>query len=310
MCMLLPFRPMLPKTKLEVAHVGVKAVRPWRKLQRPTMVAASSLKQSSSAVTASQTMQMHLNKVAWWLDLHASQSMGHLSGRGSCDPLTPVPTNIAATAVVEHELPAALHSGSAHAAKLPTDGKTSAGSSPSLDQLSSAERQTKGSRQPAEGTKQSSMGSSQGVTGSSQPVDGTGRLQQQAVGAPSSPVSTLQESFASAAVSGSQGNSTVPPTETSAMVTSLGPELQISSEHEAAAGCKAEHAAAAYKMAAQELRQQADNVGKLQVGDSMGHRCVEDIISNAAAVLQQKQLHCSAMNMLQSCRLSNHHKPA
>ena len=260
------------------------------------MVAASSLKQSSSPVTASQTMQMNLNKVAWWLDLQASQSMDHLSSRAPCDPLSPVPTNVADTAVVEHELPAALHSGSANAtehAKLCTDGKMSANTSLSLDQLSSAERQPKGSRHLAKGTKQPSMGISQGVTGSSQPVDGTGRLQQQAVGVLSSPVSPSQESFASAVVSGSPGNCTVPPKDASAETTLLGSELQISSEHEAAAGCKAEHAVAASKTTAEVSRQQGDNVGRLQAGDRVGHRYAEDIISSAS---QLQSIWCSLAN--------------
>lgn len=246
------------------------------------MVTASPLKHSSPPVTASQTMQLHLNKVAWWLDLQASQSMSHLSSKAPCDPLTPVPTNVAATAVVEHESPAALHSSLADAAehaKLPTDGKMSASSSPSLIQLSTVERQPKGSRQAAEGTKQPSKGNSQGVTGSSQPVDASGRLQQRAVEAPSSPLSTSQETFASAAVSGSPGNCTASLKGASARSALLGPELQLSSEHEAAAGLEAKRGAAAAKKTAKKSRQQADNVGRLQLGDCTGHRYAEGIIT-------------------------------
>ena len=235
---------------------------------------------------------MHLNKVAWWLDLQASQSMGHLSSKASCDPLTFVPTNVAATVAVEHELSAALPSGLADAAEhanLPTDGEMSASSSLLMDQLLSAERQPKGSRQPAEGTKQPSMGNSQGVTGSGQLGDGSG-LQQPAVEAPSSPLSTSQESFASTAVSGSPGNCTASLKGASARSSLLGPELQSSSSLMPTAALKAERAAAAAKKTAEESRQQADNVGRLQVGNRSGHRSADDTINSASAVLLQKQL--------------------
>lgn len=163
----------------------------------------------------------------------------------------------------------------------------SASSSLSLNQLSGSARQLKGSIQSAEGTKQPSVGSSQGVTGSSQLVDGTSRLQQAAFGPSFSPVSTSQESFASAAVSGSPGNITVPPKGASAGITLPGSGLQISSEQEAAADCKAERAAAAAapKRTAEESRQQADTVGGTRVGDGVGHRYTVNTISSAFAAL-------------------------
>ena len=279
-------------------------MRPWRKVPSPTMVAESSLKQSSSPVTASQTMQMHLNKVAWWLDLQASQNTGHLSSRALCDPPTPVPANVAATAVVERETPAALHSGLADAAehvKLPTGGKMSASSSLPLDQLSGAARQLKGSRPLVEGTKQSSMGSSQGMTGSSQLVDGTSRLQQGACGPSFSPVSTSQKTIASAAVPGSPGNLTVPPKAASAASTVLGPKLQTCSEH---------GAAAASARTSEESGQQADTVGRTHVGDGIGHRYAQKTISSALLCCDKNS--CSEYVALWEhiYMRTSHHKPA
>ena len=254
------------------AHVGVRAVRPWRKMPSPVGVDEGPLKPSSSPVTASQTMHMHLNKVAWWLDLQASQRLGQLPSGVSCEAPTAVPASVAPTAVVEHDSPAVLYSGSPDAAvhaKLPMEEKVPAKNR--LDHLSGTTR-AKGSRHSAEGTLQPPKGSSQGLTGNIQPMDGTGRLQQGAMGMLAPPISTSQDGSTSAAVTGSPGRSTVPPRVAAPAQTSFGPKIQTSSEHEAPAESKAGHAVAATKMAAEEYRQHANGVGWRQVGDWKGHR--------------------------------------
>lgn len=273
------------------AYAGVRAVRPWRKPPRPIVVAGGAEKPSSSPVTASQTMHMHLNKVTWWLDLQASQSLGQLPSGVPCDTLTAVPASAASTAVVEHDSPATLDSGSSDAAmhaKLPKDQQVSARNRLAWDHLSGTTR-AEGSKQAAEDTTQPPKGSSQRLTGSSQPVDETGRLQQGAVGMSAPPISTSQDGLTSAAVTGSPGSLTVPPRAASLAQTSHGPELQTSSEHEAAADSKAGHAVAATKTAAEEPRQHAKGVGWLQAGDWSGHhRYVVGTINSACSVMYWK----------------------
>lgn len=253
-----------------LAHVGVRAVRPWREMPSPT---GGSLKPSSPPVTASQTMHMHLNKVAWWLDLQASRSLGQLPSAVPGDPLTLVPASAASAAVLEQDSPAALYSGSPYAAvhaKLPVDEKESARNRLPWNQLSGTTRHS------AEGNLQPQKGSSQGLTGSSQPVDETGRLQQWAVGMLPPSRSTPQDGLTSAAVTGSSGSLTVPPRAASPAQTSCAPELQTSSKHEAAAEFKAGHAVAATAMAADECKQHAQGVRWRQMGDWTDHRYIVD----------------------------------
>lgn len=265
----------------------------------PTEVAGGPLKPSSSPVTPSQTMHVHLNKVAWWLDLQASQSLGQLPSGASCDPLG----SVASTAVVEHDSAAIQYSGSPDAAvhaKLHVEEKVST-SSLSWDRLSGITR-AEGSRQSAEGTMQPPKGSSQGLTGSSQPVDGSGSLQQGAMGMLAPPISTSRDGFTSAAVTGNPGSLTVLPRAASPAQTSCGPELQNSSEHEAPADSKAACAVTA-NTTADESRQHARGVGWLQIGDLIGHhRYVKNTVNSAYTVMYQKSDHVRRLEF-RSCKL-------
>ena len=219
---------------------------------------------------------MHLNKVAWWLDLQASQSLSQLPSRVSCDPLTAVPASVASTAVLEHDSPAALYSGLSDAAvhaKLPVDEKVSARNRLPGDHLSGTTT-AEGCSPSAEGTMQPPKGSSQRLTGSIQPVDGSGSLQQRAVGMLAPPMPMSEDGLTSAAVTGSAGSFTVPPRAAAPAQTSFGPDVQTSSEHEAPAESKPGCALAATKVAAEESRQHAKGVGWREVGDWKGHRYI------------------------------------
>ena len=248
-------------------HAGTKAIKLWRQVPGSTITAGRALERTDSPVTASQTMHMHLNKVAWWLDLQASQSLCHLSSTVPCDPSAAVPTAVAASVV--HESSAALHSHSADTAERaePPSGKqVSVGSSLPPDQLLSGTRQPESNGQP-------SKGSRQGSAGNSQPLFGTGRPQPEAL--EPLPVSTSWGSSASAAVLGSPA---VPTTAT----LSPGPGLQIS---KADAIPDAEFAAAASIKALEKSRQHIKGVARLQVGACAEPRCAEHTVSSASAVL-------------------------
>ncbi len=58
---------------------GMMAVKPWSTAQQvKVMTDASASRCHDAPVTASQAVRVHLNKVAWWLDLQASQSISQL----------------------------------------------------------------------------------------------------------------------------------------------------------------------------------------------------------------------------------------
>ena len=58
---------------------GMMATKPWSTTQQvKVMTDASALSCHDAPVTASQAVHVHLNKVAWWLDLQASQSISQL----------------------------------------------------------------------------------------------------------------------------------------------------------------------------------------------------------------------------------------
>ncbi len=54
-------------------------MKPWRQAwSGPGTIPATANSNPNAPVTASQAVRVHLNKVAWWLDLQASQSMSHI----------------------------------------------------------------------------------------------------------------------------------------------------------------------------------------------------------------------------------------
>lgn len=66
---------------------GIKATKAWSKALPASVVSAASpnLTCHDTPVTASQAVHVHLNKVAWWLDLQASQSVSQLQSITASD---------------------------------------------------------------------------------------------------------------------------------------------------------------------------------------------------------------------------------
>ena len=70
---------------------GMMATKPWSTAQQvKVMTDASALSCHDAPATASQAVQMHLNKVAWWLDLQASQSISQLHSITASNASLPV----------------------------------------------------------------------------------------------------------------------------------------------------------------------------------------------------------------------------
>ena len=66
---------------------GMRALKPWSTAAKGTATetASSNSGHNADPVTASQVVRVHLNKVAWWLDLQASQSMSQMhSANADC----------------------------------------------------------------------------------------------------------------------------------------------------------------------------------------------------------------------------------
>ena len=297
---LLPCCPRASTHKGACVHAGSKAVKLWRKAPGATVMAGSAV-EGDSAVTASQTMRMHLNKVAWWLDLQASHNMGQLGSALPCHPLTAVPAHLAACADPEQDLPAALHPDSGDATeltKLPSVAQVTASSS-LPHQLSGRARQSIDSRQPAKGSSQTVKGSSKPSKGS-QPSESSHSLHEGAT--PEQGVPQLLSSAepyscggcASAVASVRVSNGTVPPSGVSPASTSSGAELWRCSNREDAshskAGCNS-------KPAAEDSSTHGKHgVGRLQVGYLLTKRCA---MQNVPAVL------CCALQPIRCAMLSS-----
>ena len=70
---------------------GMMATKPWSAAQQvKVMTDASALSCHDAPVTASQAVHVHLNKVAWWLDLQASQSISQLHSITASNASMPV----------------------------------------------------------------------------------------------------------------------------------------------------------------------------------------------------------------------------
>ena len=70
---------------------GMMATKPWSTAQQfKVMTDASASSCHDAPVTASQAVRMHLNKVAWWLDLQASQSISQLHSITASNASMPV----------------------------------------------------------------------------------------------------------------------------------------------------------------------------------------------------------------------------
>ena len=155
---------------------GLKAGKPW------SLGPAVSVKKASQTVTASQTVHEHLNKVAWWLDLQASQHMTHLPGTQPCDiPLTAMSQHSGPPAELRPESFEALQSDSAAGnpnAKIAAARHSLAGSSLSPDQLAKACQEPKGSSQCLKGTKHSRKGIGQPSQDSKGQAEGSTRALQ------------------------------------------------------------------------------------------------------------------------------------
>lgn len=67
------------------------ATKPWSTAQQFKVVTDASASRCHDApVTASQAVHVHLNKVAWWLDLQASQSLSQLHSITASNASMPV----------------------------------------------------------------------------------------------------------------------------------------------------------------------------------------------------------------------------
>ncbi|DBA94821.1 hypothetical protein WJX77_006721 [Trebouxia sp. C0004] len=72
-------------------HKGMMVIKPWSTAQQvKAMTDASEVSRHDVPVTASQAVRVHLNKVAWWLDLQASQSMSQLHSMTASNTSMPV----------------------------------------------------------------------------------------------------------------------------------------------------------------------------------------------------------------------------
>jgi len=70
---------------------GMMATKPWSTAQQvKVMTDASALSCHDAPVTASQAVHVHLNKVAWWLDLQASQCISQLHSIAASNASMPV----------------------------------------------------------------------------------------------------------------------------------------------------------------------------------------------------------------------------
>ena len=297
---LLPCCPRASTHKGACVHAGSKAVKLWRKAPGATVMAGSAVERDSP-ITASQTMRMHLNKVAWWLDLQASHNMGQLGSAMPCNPLSVVPADLPACADPEHDLPAALHPDSGDATeltKLPSVGQVTASSS-LPDQLSGRARQSIDSRQPAKGSSPTVKGSSQPSQGS-QPSESSQSLHEGAT--PEQGVPQLMPSAepysgdgcASAAATDKLSTGTGPPRGGSPASTSSGAELWRCSDRDDASHSKAECNS---KPAPEDSSTHGKHgVGRLQGRYLLTKRCA---IQNVPAVL------CCALQPIRCAMLSS-----
>lgn len=271
---------MSKASKWQPVHPGIKAEKLWRRAPGATLIPGTAL-EYDSPVTASQTMHMHLNKVAWWLDLQASHNMGQLGSPTPSDPVVSVPADLAACAGLEHDLPAVLHceSGDAaqHTKRLPI-AQMSASSSLPKDYLSSGTWQLMGSSQPSKGSNKPSKGISQPMKGSSQPAKGSSqsllgsdRPEKAAPEVLPAAVPAAKDSCVSAAASRGPSTGTVPPSVAIVPAsTALGPELLRRSDCGDASHPKEE---CSCTPAGEVLRLLSKGAGRLPLGCIVPKRC-------------------------------------
>ena len=155
----------------DAVFTGIKAGKPWSMAPGHTI----SVETTASPTTASQNLRVRLNKVAWWLDLQASQQLSQLSSMGPCDPLTALPKDSIIAAASSHESSAAqeLDCKDAAAGWVKPSAVQGSGSILLNQPSSDSNQQPKGVSNPSKGNSQPSKGSRQLAKSISQPLQGT-----------------------------------------------------------------------------------------------------------------------------------------